>query len=188
MTQLIAFTGHKGSGKDTAAAALDGYENVKMAGGLKAMLAAFLAYQGVGAMSIDRILEGDLKETPCPYLGGRTPRHAMQTLGTEWGRDLISPGLWVEATERRVHLFDKVVISDVRFPNEAAMVKRLGGILYRIVRPNGAGLDQHQSETEIDLLQVDAEIINDAPNAESFSGRIRANLTPWKHFFGVDLG
>ena len=32
-------------------------------------------------------IEGALKEVPCELLGGKTPRYAMQTLGTEWGRD-----------------------------------------------------------------------------------------------------
>ena len=35
------------------------------------------------------------RETPHPLLCGRTPRQALQTLGTEWGRDCIGDDVWV---------------------------------------------------------------------------------------------
>jgi hypothetical protein len=79
--RLIALTGYAGSGKSTLADILaceHGFTVVKFAGPLKAMLRA---------LGLDeREIEGDLKEQPCQLLAGHTPRRAMQTLGTEWGR------------------------------------------------------------------------------------------------------
>ena len=47
------------------------------------MLRKLLACQGADAEMIRRMIDGDLKEAPTPLLEGRTPRHAMQTLGTD---------------------------------------------------------------------------------------------------------
>jgi hypothetical protein len=48
--------------------------------------------QGVPSDTIERMVDGDLKEVATPHLGGATPRRAMQTLGRGWGRAL-SPNL-----------------------------------------------------------------------------------------------
>jgi len=117
------------------------------------------------------MVSGDLKEVPTEYLGGRTPREAMQTLGTEWGRSL-SADLWVNAWRRRVdrdveeskaNAEDYILIADdVRFPNEAAAIRSRGDIVVRVKRP-GAGLTgttgRHASETE-DLGAADMTIAN----------------------------
>jgi len=160
--KLVGLTGRKGSGKDTAAKALldKGYQNVKFAGALKDMLRCLLTYQGADEALIERMVEGDLKEEPTTYLQGRTPRHAMQTLGTEWGRDMIGDNLWVDAAMNRAKLGD-TVITDVRFPNECQAVKDNGGMVFLIVPGNhGDSSDMHPSEAMIDELTVDREIVN----------------------------
>lgn len=129
--KIIGFTGKMGSGKSTAAKILFGfgYTRVRFAGPLKAMMAAL----GLSEAEID----GHLKEHPCDLLGGKTPRWAMQSIGTEWGRDMISPQLWINAWQRAVDSIGvhiPVVCDDVRFPNEAAAIKAAGGTLIRIER------------------------------------------------------
>lgn len=158
---LVGICGKKFHGKDTAAMGLRDFEVVKFAGGLKIMMRSFLTYCGVSAEMIERHIEGDLKEVPVECLNGRTTRHAMQTLGTEWGRDLISASLWADTFKRRIAQFDRVVCTDMRFPNECAMIKDLGGMTVRIVNPNvQVPLDEHPSETQIDTLPVDIVIYN----------------------------
>lgn len=176
MSALIGLAGTKGSGKDTAAAALAGFENVKMAGALKLMLRALLAYQGVDQETIDRMIDGDLKEVPTAFLGGRSPRYAMVTLGTEWGRDLMASDLWIGIAERRIGLFDHVVVSDVRFPNEVAMVKRLGGEVFRVERTGSGAADPHPSESQIATLNVDGVLANIFSSAEAFQDYVRSAL------------
>lgn len=133
--RVIGFCGPIGCGKSTAARILMeryGYRRERFADPLKAMLAAL----GLSPEELD----GPAKEAPAALLGGRTPRHAMQTLGTEWGRQLIDPDLWVRAWELRVggywrRFHAPVVSDDVRFGNEVAAIRAMGGLVVRIERP-----------------------------------------------------
>jgi len=162
MTHIIGFTGRKRSGKDTAAEALHpfGYESLSFAFLIKEMLGVMLEHQGATDEEIHGMLYGDYKEVPTPLLGGKTPRHAMQTLGTEWGRALISDSIWVDATLRAALQVPLVVIPDVRFPNEVKAIQDHGGLVVRITRA-GAVVDDHDSERFIDELEVDFELEND---------------------------
>lgn len=147
MTRLIALTGYAGSGKSTVARHLvnsHGFTLVKFAGPLKQMMRCL----GLG----DREIEGDLKEQPHPVLCGRSPRWAMQTLGTEWGRDLIGSNLWVNVAMEGAQLVldqgGSVVIDDCRFENEAAAVRALRGEIIQIVRPGVEPVNSHASEEQ----------------------------------------
>lgn len=132
--KVVAFTGLAGSGKSTAADYLvsHGYQRVKFAGPLKAMMRAM-------GLSEDHI-EGPLKELPTPLLAGRTPRYAMQTIGTDWGRDLIGPtlwtGLWYATVSAVLDHGGRVVCDDCRFANEAESVRAIGG---KVIRLEGRG-------------------------------------------------
>lgn len=160
LPKVIVLTGQAGSGKSTIAAQLaaQGYTVVKFAGPLKAMLRAL----GL----TDAEIEGDLKEKPCPLLGGRTPRYAMQTLGTEWGRNLIAPDLWVAAWQHAVRGVlasgGRVVVDDCRFRNELAAAMEMGGVAVRLVR-DGAGTVAHVSETGLDAVELPKVVNDDEP-------------------------
>lgn len=102
----------------------------------------------------NRFESGD-REQPIDWLG-KSPRHLMQTLGTEWGRDCVHPDLWVMLAEnewklhtaRRYNAENGVglVFTDVRFHNEADMILRNGGELWHIMRDNGGTAAAHRSE------------------------------------------
>ena len=141
---VVAFTGQAGSGKSTATKYLverHGYTLVKFAGPLKDMMRLI-------GLTEDEI-EGSLKEKPCNLLAGKTPRHAMQTLGTEWGRNCIGDGFWINLwRERAVDILaqaGRVVVDDCRFANEAAAIRRLGGDIYKLVGRGGIA-GHHESE------------------------------------------
>lgn len=75
-------------------------------------------------------------------------------------REVFGPDVWVNA------LFDqplpeRVVITDVRFPNEADRVRAQGGQVWRIIRPGTAPVNDHPSETALDLYPFDRIITND---------------------------
>jgi len=126
---IIGFSGKMGSGKTTAAKYLvqhHGFHRVRFAGPLKAMMASL-------GLSNEEI-EGNLKEKQCELLCGKTPRWAMQSIGTEWGRDMIGSEVWVNAWHRARQGLELVVVDDVRFENEAAAIKAAGGLLVRIER------------------------------------------------------
>lgn len=133
------------SGKSTVASMLcehHDYEIVPFAGTLKEMFRVLLMDLGLSERESERALFFE-KEAPLEVLNGKTPRHALQTLGTEWGRQCLDPGIWVRAWEAQVLQFQRqgmplVVADDVRFPEEMEAVRRLGGAVVKVVRPGAA--------------------------------------------------
>ena len=155
---IVGLSGYAGSGKSTAAKALIdlGFERRKFARPLKDMLRALLRAQGEDEDVIEEMIEGCLKGSPSELLNGATPRHAMQTLGTDWGRALICENLWSDAALRNMGAY--VVFDDVRFENEAAGIRDVGGIIVRIHRPGVGPVNDHVSE---ELVVPDYAIFND---------------------------
>ena len=104
------------------------------------------------------------KEAIIPELGV-SARHMLQTLGAEWGRACIHPDFWVmiaRAEAQRIMADGRsVVIDDVRFPNEAAMILELGGELWRIDRPGVTYSGDHSSEGGLEDIAPDRVIVND---------------------------
>lgn len=164
--RLVALTGAAGSGKSTATKFLverHGYTLVKFAGPLKDMLRA------IGASEEE--IEGGRKETPAIWLCGKTPRHAMQTLGTEWGRNCIGEdfwaGIWAIRVQRVFNAGGRVVVDDCRFPNEAASVRTKGGM---IIKLEGRGGIAGQHASEAGCGQHDAIVTNDGGLVELYAG------------------
>jgi len=143
---LVGITGRAGSGKSAASDALveTGWIKMKFASPLKDMLRA------IGLT--DQHIEGDLKEVPCDLLCGQTPRFAMLKLGTEWGRDTIGGDLWINIAAHRIATAlaagMSVVVDDVRFDNEAELIRRLGGVVLGLERDNVLTID-HKSEAGV---------------------------------------
>lgn len=161
---IVGFIGRRRSGKDTAAFALmqAGYAGLKFAGALKAMLDTYLEYTGMPEDARRLAIEGSYKEVGLDKLQGKSTRFAMQTLGTEWGRNLIGENLWVDAAIARAKQFEKVVFTDVRFPNEVAALQGIGATLIKIERPDldCDFADVHVSE-DLDNLFYNFKIVND---------------------------
>lgn len=165
----IAVTGEKYHGKDTAINFLktlgQPMTTLRFADGIKAMLRAFYRMSGLDEETIERKIEGDLKEKPCEVLGGQTPRHALQTLGTEWRVLVFEPLLRKQLCDRVRLTSAPLVVPDMRYhaENGELLEAELGFFMIRVVRPklkrNAASL--HASERDIPDLLVHAEIIND---------------------------
>jgi hypothetical protein len=175
---VIGLSGFAGSGKSAVSDYLvnqRGFVRIKFAGPLKDMLRTL-------GLTEDEI-EGHLKKSPCELLGGKTPRHAMITLGTEWGGVLIHPDLWARAWRlacSKVPAGKNIVVDDLRFPNEQNAVHAEGGMSILIERPGtepaafkwfglgrllyrwfGVMWGVHDSE-RIDRLSPKARVKNDA--------------------------
>ena len=121
---------------------------------------------GLSEIETERRVEGGLKDDPCPYLLGQTPRVAMQTLGTEWGRDCIHNDIWTQVAmsqaERSIEDGTPVVITDARFPNEFEAVEAvfpLAAFVY-IERP-GIQPMTHVSEQYVQGREYDIRITNE---------------------------
>lgn len=157
---LIAIVGQAGAGKSTLAEILvreHHYTRIRFAEPWKRMLSVLgLTYAE---------LDGEFKTEPSPILQGRTPRYAMQTLGTEWGRNLIGENFWVDIWKSFASLDiergRRVVCDDCRFLNEAVAVKSLHGQIWRINRPGLEASMNHQSETEMARIAFDRRFTND---------------------------
>lgn len=155
MTLLIGIAGHKRSGKTTLAnmlAAKHKFYHTSFAAPLRAFICDILD------ISLQQL--EDEKEKPIDWLDGVTPRHMLQTVGTEWGRAMVHPDLWVRSALRRTADHHGTVISDVRFENEAYAIHAAGGKVLRLSYPGVVLADQHVSEKPIPDCLVDAEISN----------------------------
>lgn len=148
---IIGLTGRKGSGKSLIAGWLigsKGFVRTPFAEPLKNMLKEYLVDQGLSYADARRMLDGNLKEIPSELFCGKTPRQAMQTLGTEWGRNCIDLMFWTNAWKRKAKFLKNVVIDDVRFETEADAIRSLGGIIIRVDRDSADKTDLHPSEIE----------------------------------------
>jgi hypothetical protein len=81
----------------------------------------------------------------------------LQHTGTEAGREVVHPDIWIiaVATEMTANQPKAVVVTDVRFPNEANWVKEMGGEMWRVNRPGNEPKKYpdgtvHVSETALD--------------------------------------
>lgn len=159
MKKLIGICGYAGAGKDTLASILveQGFKKGSFAKPLKDAVSAIFGW--------DReLLEGLTKEsrefrekvdTQWSTIMGRdiTPRYMMQYFGTEICRDMIHKEIWINSFKNRYfNSTDSIVISDVRFVNEAVAIKQMGGKLIYIYR-NGVKEYNHASEDSISVIR-----------------------------------
>lgn len=176
MTHIVALIGLKGAGKTTAADMLcqnNGFGRIKFADPLKNMLRSLFYCAGYDEEETELYIEGELKETPVDFLMGKSARHAMQTLGTEWGRQQIHEQFWVNMFGAMASNRALVVVDDLRFPNEAEFVVSQGGILIRIVggkelEPDYMQEDLHESEALIATIPVHHHVVNDGSIADLY--------------------
>lgn len=132
-----------------------------------------------------------------------TPRLLLQLLGTECGRKIIHPNIWVnflmseyKPIENSNTVYPNWVITDVRFPNELRAIKEKGGITIRVNRPKyayesdlpekssplqhaerGKELYNHPSEIALDNAEFDYTIDNNG-TIEELIEKIK-NLKIW---------
>lgn len=160
--KVIGLSGRKRAGKSTVADFLHGYTRISFASPLKRMAFAM----GVTQEEAEN-KEGVIERFGC------SPRHIWQTLGTDWGRDMIHRDIWVRIAkfeaEKLLALGYNVVFDDVRFDNEAEMILSLGGVVWQVHRPGSGtpeGRDSHVSEKGISEHLITMFIPNWGDKAE----------------------
>ena len=86
------------------------------------------------------------------YVGGlhtvwnsETVREYLQRYGTEAHRDIFGEDFWVQQLDLTGHSNRLVFVTDVRFDNEAAAIRRAGGKIVEVIGDK-AGAYQHRSE------------------------------------------
>ena len=169
--KLIGLTGPAGAGKDLVASMIPGAHRIAFADPI---------YAGVAAM-LD-IPEGLLrarstKEAPLVDFG-RSPRELLQTLGTDWGRKLVTPDIWLRVAFWRWEKaaaagHSVIVVPDVRFQNEARLIHDQGGEVWLVHRPDVAPVADHQSEAGLPLRSID-RLVSNAGTVDELRRRVQA--------------
>lgn len=159
---IIGFVGKKGSGKSTACAMVAGdlpdvaRLNMKdaLVNEIKESFPTLLAEIGNNlGMSTKELFE--TKPYP-PYI-----RSLLQNYGTEVRRRDDTEywiNKWASLAEVMKASGFHIVVDDVRFLNEAEVVKRMGGIIVKLDREDLGDTDPHLSEMEMNQIKADYTI------------------------------
>lgn len=166
---LVGITGAAGSGKSTVGeylASAYGFECVALADAIKDMLTPLLVDRGEDYAAL---FEPGGREQPLPAFGGLTTRRMLQQFG-DAGRAL-EPDFWVRqcahrlglhALPHRAPVHDRIAVTDIRYPNEAAWLHALGGRLLALRGNRSGGVGEaHSSEQHHRRLQADFVLSND---------------------------
>ena len=109
-----------------------------------------------------------------------TLRQAIQRFGTEVGRRHFGEDFWLDKAlppdlGPSCHKGKIVVVTDVRFRNEAERIVKLGGHIWEVTRPDSDNGDSHSSESGIDPKLINGHINNDG-SVEDLREKVREAL------------
>lgn len=180
---LIGLCGYAGVGKDTAAQVLLdelGFQRIAFADPIKgALLALDPLIPGEDGGPVLRLSEfcqthpwSEVKDYP-------EVRRLMQTMGTEVGRNLFDPDVWVKLAKRKLEStlsVGDVVVTDIRFPNEARLIRGYGGVLVRLERPGFGPVNEHVSDRASERWSYDRRVDNDG-EVEALYAKLRQMVT-----------
>lgn len=131
--------------------------------------------------SAEWVVEDLVKET-------LTPRKILQLLGTECGRDIIHPNIWINALfadykpvcenwdsdgNCTVEIYPKWIIPDTRFQNEVEAIKTRGGIVIRVERPT-IPASNHPSEMALDAYKGFDHIVYNHGSLEDLFNKVKS--------------
>jgi len=163
-TRIIGLTGKRHVGKSTVAEHLRGrgWQPVHPFAGGKVMVLAYLERLGVPHATAERMIYGDLKDTPHPLLPGDGKcRTVMERLGNWMPRE-FGTEYTIGVELRLAHIADpgaRLIVESVVY--EADEIRAAGGIIIRIVRPGHARRPGMMTDAAEATIQADIEIVND---------------------------
>lgn len=177
MKKIIGIGGKKRTGKSTLteklrrAYAVKGktVEEISFAEPIKNALQEIFRYEVPWSTFVDDTRKQDKIEIyPGTFM---TVRELLQKVGTECFRNNIHPDFWIGRGMAKIDAStaDVVIISDVRFENELALLNTVGTTIY-IERPSlDMPEDLHPSEKELDSIKQDFHriFINDEDSLEA---------------------
>ena len=141
MSKLIGIMGLKSSGKNTVAKMLPvEWKRMAFADTLKDITSILFGWDRdliEGDSEYSRKWREEVNEYWAKELGNKnfTPRMALQVLGTDVFWNNFDRDIWVKVLKRKIiNSNSDVVVTDVRFPNEANMIKSLGGKIVQVIR------------------------------------------------------
>jgi hypothetical protein len=163
--KVVGLCGHAGAGKDEAARGLVeiGWERVSIADAVRDAV-----------VELDPLIHSDncLVVTPLSNVMAEFDndwnvvkkfpdvRRLLQRMGVEAGRNIHGENCWVSIAKRKIAATtSNVVITDVRFPTEVALIRELGGEIIRIEKPGICPVNDHPAEHQ--PIEADHTITND---------------------------
>lgn len=157
---LIGLTGYAQSGKDTVASILVekyGYSRIAFADKIRDFLYGInpmVACSPTGYLQdlVNLVGWDNAKQEP-------QVRRLLQDLGIS-ARELLDENIWITSALGNVNEGERVVVTDVRFENEAIMIKLMGGQLWRVKRVGFGPVNDHISESELDGYKVNQIFVN----------------------------
>lgn len=180
MIQLIGLSGRRGSGKDTIAHLIQQLQperhwHIRSVGEpIKAVCAALAGEDTAPYFS----QQGKAELLP---IFGRTRGEMLQQVGLalrQW-----EPDIWVQAFFSQLPPNQFILIADVRFPNEADLIRRRGGLMLRVEgdplqqRGDGTRDDTHPSETALDTYPYFAATISNNGSVEDLEQQVQELLS-----------
>ena len=170
---VVGLAGYARSGKDTAAAALTelGFERRAFADAIREMAYRTNPLVSVSwwrrpvrlARLVDRVGWEEAKDLA-------EVRRLLQRLGGHAGRGVLGDDVFIDRLAGSAPC--RMVVSDVRFPNEIEVVRSSGGIVIQIVRPGVGPVNRDVSETAVAGAAFDAVVVNDA-TPEALGAKVR---------------
>lgn len=155
---IIGLTGYAQSGKDSVAKVLMenyGFQRVAFADKIRELMYEMNPdyHDTLLQQAVDRFGWDEVKKDP-------TVRRMMQNLGVG-ARKLFGDNFWVhQAMTSIANANPNIVVTDVRFINEADTLKTNGAQLWRVKRTGVNAVNGHISETDMDGYQVDQILSN----------------------------
>jgi hypothetical protein len=170
---IIGLTGYAQSGKDTVAKVLVeeyGFTRVAFADKVRELLYEMnpnfhdtLLQQAVNNYGWDEV-----KQDP-------TVRRMMQNLGVG-ARKLFGENFWInQAMVSMAKAYPNIVVTDVRFTNEADALKSNNAQLWRVKRPGVEAINSHISENDMDTYAVH-QILNNGGTLDELELLVRTRM------------
>jgi hypothetical protein len=177
---IVGISGKKQSGKDTFAKYLInnlGYTKVSFAEPIKKYLYILnplvvandgfttFRYQTLIDTYGDDIAKEKFKEV----------RRLQQVFGTEVVRDNLGQDFWIDLAFKKIEeqKLEKVVITDIRFPNETLAINREMGLLIKIKSNRLQHNDKHASEQDLPDYHFD-RIVENNRSLEEYEETIKS--------------
>ena len=175
---IIGLSGKAQAGKDTVATILVedyGFTRLAFADVIKAAVYTLDPIISLSGLRLQHLVDANGWDSAKQF---PEVRRLLQVFGSEVGRDLIDEQIWIELTMNGIKASANIVISDVRFKNEAEEIKYQGGQVWRVTRAINDTIDYHRSETDLDSWNFDQYIPNNS-TLEELRNEVREVM--WKN-------
>lgn len=173
MRRIIGLTGHARVGKDTVGAYLmraHGFDRLAFADQVRQ---ALFTLNPVICTNEGKYypLRFCAQEYGWEFIKAQADgRGLLQRMGTDIGRRMFGADCWIKMVDRQIQQArpESLVITDVRYDNEAEYIRSIGGVIWEITRAGIERINTHASEQGIDRHLIHMTLTNDGTLQELY--------------------